>query len=58
MAYTMWKLDPALSPVGSFPPVDSDRATARRTLAQAARIKRRRSAEGSEVGASAQVEDC
>ena len=46
----MWKLDPSLSPVGSFPPVDNDRATARRTLAQAARTKRERSAGGSYAG--------
>ena len=54
----MWKLDPSLSPVGSFPPVDNDRATARRTLEQATRIKRERSAGGSDAGGCISKEDC
>lgn len=54
----MWRLDPTLSPVGSIPPVDNDRAASQRTLEQAASHKRKRSAGGSEGIECAPEGDC
>ena len=48
-SYVLWRLDPALSPVLSLPPVGTDKATAQSTLERAAR-QRKRSAEGSSAG--------